>query len=363
MIFLIPRNIRSIGILILTAHLLISCSSARNYGKVDYSKLDSAEKLLLPPDLATSQKAIDARAKNTQKPITNSDDVRKAVAAKEAEHVYIERSGNQRWLVVEESAEDVWPRLKGFFLELNTPIAIEIPDIGLLETDWSERRVKTPEINSPTAPQSVGTRDKFRVRLERAAPGVSEIYLTQRGLIERFDASGKASWQSNDDVQTEAEYLSRLLQWFKKNKNSGTNTTKTITASSSARFIKGGSTEVTNDNAQNLAVDTLVLSDSLDIAFRRLGLALDRASFTMIESNRDKGVYKIQYFDPAIEEALKKKGNQDKNGKELRADQIFFLQMTLVTNETHVTLLNESGKSEDSPYQEKILKILLEQLR
>ena len=56
------------------------------------------------------------------------------------EGVRIERDGNQRWLVVDQPAERLWPAMKSFWVENGLLIALEVPEAGVMETDWAENR-------------------------------------------------------------------------------------------------------------------------------------------------------------------------------------------------------------------------------
>ena len=107
------------------------------------------------------------------------------------ENVYIERSGTQRWLVVPQSPEAVWPVIKEFWQELGFLIKVETPETGIIETDWAENRAKIPQdiIRSIFSTfldsiYSAGERDKFRTRLERTEDGTTEIYISHRGMTE-----------------------------------------------------------------------------------------------------------------------------------------------------------------------------------
>jgi outer membrane protein assembly factor BamC len=107
----------------------------------------------------------------------------------------VERDGNQQWLVVQAEPEQVWPRMREFWLESGFLIRMEDPRIGILETDWNDADI--PRVRfSLTARWMVAfsARDKYRVRLEHGAdPGTTEVYLTHRGprkwLLEIPDSS------------------------------------------------------------------------------------------------------------------------------------------------------------------------------
>ena len=43
------------------------------------------------------------------------------------------------------------------------------------------------------------------------------------------------------------------------------------------------------------------MSDDFDRAWRRVGLALDRTGFTVVDRDRSKGIYFVRYIDPNTE--------------------------------------------------------------
>ena len=103
--------------------------------------------------------------------------------------VRIERSGSQRWLVVPEIPEKVWPTVKEFWQESGFLVNLELLEAGVMETDWAENRAKIPQDALRNllgkvldGMYSTSERDKFRTRLERGAEaGTTEIYISQIG--------------------------------------------------------------------------------------------------------------------------------------------------------------------------------------
>ncbi|MBL8484116.1 MAG: outer membrane protein assembly factor BamC, partial [Rhodocyclaceae bacterium] len=130
----------------------------------------------------------------------------------------IERSGSQRWLVVDTPPEVLWPRVKEFWQEVGFIVNIEQPEAGIMETDWAENRAKIQQdfIRNALGKildqlYSTPERDKFRTRLEPGAkPGTTEIYISHRGVIEIFTSEGRSDtmWQPRPpDPELEAEML------------------------------------------------------------------------------------------------------------------------------------------------------------
>jgi outer membrane protein assembly factor BamC len=136
--------------------------------------------------------------------------------------VRIERSGSQRWLVVPEIPEKVWPTVKEFWQESGFLVNLELLEAGVMETDWAENRAKIPQDALRNllgkvldGMYSTSERDKFRTRLERGTEaGTTEIYISHRGVQEVFtnQRQERSVWQPRpSDPELEAEFLRRLI--------------------------------------------------------------------------------------------------------------------------------------------------------
>jgi outer membrane protein assembly factor BamC len=180
-----------------TLALLSGCSSIMDGDKVNY-KSEGGTKVVpldIPPDL--SQLNRDTRYAVPGGPVmassmgVRSTPVIATTAAKQVNDVRIERDGKQRWLVVNRSADVVWPLVQEFWKENGFTYVIEQQQLGLLETEWAENRAKIPQdfIRRSLGKvldglYSSGERDKFRTRIERNSTGGVDIFVTHRGMSE-----------------------------------------------------------------------------------------------------------------------------------------------------------------------------------
>ena len=162
---------------------------------------------------------------------TASEGTRTASAVlPEVDDARIERSGDQRWLVVAVKPEEVWPRLRDFWTAQGFVLETEEPDIGLMETEWAARHTPLPAgaikralLQVSDALYGVAFRDRYRTRIERgAASDTTDIYISHRGAEqtvvgdETSDAQreglGERVWLPRPrDPGLEAEMLSRLM--------------------------------------------------------------------------------------------------------------------------------------------------------
>jgi outer membrane protein assembly factor BamC len=96
-----------------------------------------------------------------------------------SDNLKVVRDGNQRYLlVVGEQPDRLWPVVREFWQQNGFLLTVDMPDAGVMETDWAENRAKLPQdavrnMLGKLLDQvySTGERDKFRTRLERSADG------------------------------------------------------------------------------------------------------------------------------------------------------------------------------------------------
>lgn len=362
---------------LLVALLLSGCSGTLlESKKVDYKSAGRLPSLEVPPDLTAP--AIDERytiPENRKGAATFSayQEGRGATATNtdvlpQSDKMRIERDGNQRWLVVQGTPEEVWPKLREFWQVVGFNLTVDLPAAGVMETDWNENRAKLPlDIIRGTIGKaldfmySTSERDKFRTRLEKGStPGTTEIYISHRGMMEVYVTEGKddTRWQPRPpDPDLEAEMLQRLMVRL----GADTERAKTLMATPSK----------TETRAQLAATgDLLIVKESFDRAWRRTGLALDRAGFTVEDRDRNKGVYFVRYVDPeASADKSDKKGFMSKLmfWKNDKADETQSTQMRIAVksagNNSSIQVQNREGVVEKSETSQKILKLLLDQLK
>ncbi|ALQ52406.1 outer membrane protein assembly factor BamC [Nitrosomonas ureae] len=287
------------------------------------------------------------------------------------QNVHIERSGTQRWLVIPQKPETVWPVIKEFWQELGFLIKTEIPEAGIMETDWAENRAKIPQDIVRTLLSTVldsiystAERDKFRTRLERNETGNTEVYISHRGMIEVMEGGplNRTIWQPRPaDPDLEAEMLSRLMMRFGVEEQKAKlelATSKNNTSIERAYIDQEGT--------------TLVINEAFDRSWRRVGLALDRIGFTVEDRNREEGIYFVRYVNPDIDS---KKKDDDKgilsnimfwrsDDKDAAKAAKFRIQVhNTGANACKVTFLNDDGSAVNSATSNRILKLLHEQLK
>lgn len=291
--------------------------------------------------------------------------------------VRVERAGSERWLVVDLPPGVVWPKVRDFWLSQGLLVEMEDPGIGIMETDWAEKRAQfdggtLSNFMNKLSTQLYGstTRDKYRTRLEHGTvPGTTEVYVSHRGA--EYVSTGKVTraqddtgspesyvWQPRpSDPELEAEMLSRLIITFGVKKEAATTlVAAAVDRPPRARLVRDG------DGA-----NVLDLQDNFSRAWRRTGLALDRVGFTVEDRDRSRGLYYVRYIDTDRSDLTKDEsffGSLKFWGNEEPTTQSEFL-VSLVGKQatTQIVILDVDGKREHSQTADRILSLLHEQLK
>lgn len=348
-----------------------------------YKSSRSASPLEVPPDL-TGGSAVDS----LEVPETGAADpqyagdggTRATVAVlPEVESVRIVRSGDERWLAAAAEPDSVWPEIRDFWIGQGFTIETEEPAIGLMETNWAEQHTPLPRGllkrafgQLSNALYGVTVRDRYRTRIERGSePGTTEIHVSHRGAEQVFvgdetpyaqrEGLGERVWQPRpSDPGLEAEMLARLMIFLGANEQQADALVAGDAASGPrARIVR-------NDGG----AASLVLDGGFSQAWRRTGLALDRAGFTVEDRDRSRGVFSVRYADPEPDpedrqagwlSGLKFWGGKDDDAQEAHTYLIRLSGETRAT--TRVVVLDEEGKHEESPAATQILSLLHEGLK
>ena len=343
--------------------------------RVDYKSAKKSRPLEVPPDLTQLERdnryaVPDPRGVATASGLQQGPQVQQpgAVAALgtvgqiNSADLRVERAGNQRWLVVKQPPEVLWPMVKQFWEDNGFAIASESQPTGVMETDWVENRSKIPEdfIRRSIGRvmdrlYSTGERDKFRTRFERAADGSTEIYISHRGAEEVLTGSGNEipNWTVRpNDPGLEAQFLAKLMARLGK------------TEEKQAEAVVASATPQP-EHARRVG-DAVELDEGFDRAWRRVGLALDRVGFTVEDRDRVQGIYFVRFVD---EEAGKQRGffkrlfnitsEEDKEAQRYRV----VVKGSQDGKTSQVSVQGKDGQPEKSTTGEKILKLLTDELK
>jgi len=375
---ILSRYIAILGLTITAAIILTACKSVTSNDTVDYKSTGAVRgpNLSYPPDLITAQ--ADRRYIVQDGTATMSEynaAMKKSVQMRNnvmtgIPGMRIERDGERRWLVVEKPATELYPQVKDFWQENGFLLIVDSPSTGIMETDWAENRGKLPQDFIRSALGSVlgsvydtGERDKYKTRLEAPKSDETEIYITQKGTLEKCvtDTAGDQClytiWTSRpNDPNLEAVFLARLMErlGMTQEQAKAMVAVPLVAKTAKAKFVQGANNQ-----------GYIELNSSFDRSWRDVGLALDRSNFTVEDRNRSNGVYYVRYIN--AKDVDDKKGFfsnlfSSKDDSKLQAKKYQVIVKSTGENSANVYVQDADGKPENTPAGIQLLTLLTDQL-
>jgi outer membrane protein assembly factor BamC len=374
----ILRRVASIAaVLIWVLFGLAACKSVTSNDTVDYKSAGAVRgpNLAYPPDLITAQ--ADRRYIVQDGTATMSE--YNAAAKKSAQlrtnvmtgipGMRIARDGERRWLVVEKPAPELYPQIKDFWQENGFLLVVDSPSTGIMETDWAENRAKIAQdwIRSTIGGAldtiyDTGERDKYKTRLEAIKPSETEIYITQRGAVEKCTTDNTGACISTvwtprpNDPELEAAFLARLMERL------GMTQEQAKAMVAVPLGPKAPRAKLVQEGVDKAHID---LGSSFDRAWRDVGLALDRSNFTVEDRDRSSGVYYVRYVSP--KDTGDTKGFfanmfSSKDDSSLKAKKYRVVIQKAGEETSTVYVQDADGKPENTPAGFQLLTLLTEQL-
>jgi outer membrane protein assembly factor BamC len=373
----------------LTLSLLVACSGVPQIGemlpdrKVEYKKSKAAERNLeVPPDLSSSSISDDLVIPGSmglgsatysdfanRGSMTANSGISGSVIP-ELEDIKVQRNGDQRWLVIKASPDDVWNRVIDFWQENGILMEEQDPSVGVMVTSWIENRadIKSDFITDAVrkifdSAYAAATRDQYRVRIERGSEeGAIELFLTHRGMQEELVSSSaggseRAVWIPREtDHGLEAEMLRRLMVHLGvADQRASKSLARKGPAASARSLLNRGSGQV-----------SLSVKEEFNRAWRLTGVALDRVGFAVEDRSRSEGVYYVRYNDPMRENedpGLLSKLVFWKDDKNIDKENRYQVKLNSDGDTTQIVVMNEAGARDNSPTAVRILTLLHEQIR
>jgi outer membrane protein assembly factor BamC len=350
--------------------------------KVDYKKSRQASgNLEIPPDLSSDTMAEGGVDFGGTSPAVTTYSAYKA-GKRQARSgggrdvlplnpkIEMQNDGDKHWLVIQGSPNAVWGKTIDFWQEMGIVLVEQDPTAGVMRTDWIENRanIKSDFVTNfvrrtLNSLYSSGTRDQFRVRLERGSSGRTELYLTHSQMVEKLvgewgsnevDAD-RAVWvQGKPDHELEAIMLNKIMAYMGA---SDQRSRQVSSASSSGKPLS----QLTTTGTPRLQV----YSD-FPRTWRLVGIAMNRVGFTVEDRNRSNGAYYVRYNDPSAEQGsdgfLSKMAFWKKDDKDV--DRRYVIQVQQVSSsESSVTILNEDGSPANASTSGRMLSLIHSQLR
>ncbi|MCB5362269.1 outer membrane protein assembly factor BamC [Pusillimonas sp. CC-YST705] len=276
--------------------------------------------------------------------------------------VRVMRDGNMRWLSVDMPAETVFPLVVDFWGEQGFTIHSQDPRAGIMETDWAENRAKIPEgwIKSALgfildSVYDSGERERFRTRLERVN-GTTEVYISHDQMVETGTADNTGfKWvEGREDPGLNAAMLARLMVFL------GTDVQRAQQLVTQAEKAPG-SAQVTQATDQA----TLTLNEPFDRAWRRVGIAIDSAGFSVDDRDRSTGDYFIRYLDTDTGRKIEQPNFFGRlfGTKNTSEAEVYRVHVSDQGGNSEVSIRDQQGQPDTSETARRIISVLAESMQ
>jgi len=350
---------------------------------VDYKSSRVETDLTLPPDLSAPSKdnvlaipdeqvATAVRSSYGAQTVQTNQTTQGVQAINrvlpEQQSIRYIRHRDMAWLVLQGNVEQVWDKIREFWLKNGFLLKIDNPSTGVMETDWMVNRADIPKdfiqgmlSKISESIYSSSTMDKYRVRLEIGeAPDTTELYISHRGLEEKREGTGIEQegtyWEARpSDPGLEAELLRQMMVFIGiENERARRLLAQPEQLPPKARMVKDGEGN-----------NRLIVDDSFNRAWRYVGLALDRVGFSVQDRERSRGLYTVRYNDPS--EGKKEGGFLSSlafwKDDEKPESRLFLISVRSDGVKSQVTVLDKDGNKDSSKTATRILTLLHEQLK
>ncbi|MFN3786541.1 MAG: outer membrane protein assembly factor BamC, partial [Thiothrix sp.] len=203
------------------------------------------------------------------------------------------REGNVRWLQVNAPPELLWTRLQDFWRVSGINLKRSEPRVGIMETDWAENRAEIPLSGihklldkAFEGMYDAGSRDRFKVRLERPSAQTTNVYISHERAEEVVTGAG-VSWQYVPaKPELEAEMLNRLMVFLQGGDP----------AEQTGQMAESQMTSVPVSMAQlDGGQPALAVGGSRNQVWIRTGVMLGRIGMSIDAQQRANGVYLATY--------------------------------------------------------------------
>lgn len=346
-----------VSVLLLATTLVAGCSPDRS--RIDYDQVVTLGSLEVPPDLA--------------KPINGGLDEEVPTAGSMSgdglegngaygprvlplgQHLHIGRDGDMRWLIVDLTPGQLWPRLREFWTAYGLALKVDSPAIAIMETDWERSKVDGPKgwFGAMSNSYDASKRDKFRIRLESTQEGVTELFLTHYGIEELATADDNdnllTAWNPRpSDLEKANELLNHIIV-FLGNKET------------TARAVMADSGETKSERAW-IDGDQIAVSEGFARGWRRLGIALDRLGLVVDDRDRSRGIYYVSKVDQLADAGVERSWYKSAFASDKDTGKKYHILVKGGEQSSTVSMEYESGELIEEKRLQIFLKALVEKL-
>ena len=207
------------------------------------------------------------------------------VEARRREGVVLQSLSDRRWILIDATPGQVWPRIRDFWTELQIALDYENPSAGIMDTSWVE-------LGSDTE-----NRHKYRILIEPGLhSGYSEIYVLHLQNLRSDPLPDLVNWPDISSSADLEQDIIRSISQFLADRNdiyqasSASLLAGTIQAESKANIIEG-----------NNGDPVLELKVNYNRAWAQVRQAIETAEIDIVDSNRDQSFFNVRFAGIAEE--------------------------------------------------------------
>ena len=259
---------------------------------------ERGERLTIPPDLSAERIGQLPEQRGSRGAASLSGEERREReraergTAPEPLGMRMRGQGAERWLQVQAEPDRVWQGLEAWLETEGVPVARTDRDKGIIETNWLPRPLGPAGgalLALEREPEMAPMAEQYLLRVEPTDdPQRTEVFVSHRRVV----ASGDDGWAPRPaDRGLEAE----LLRGFMLHLGADEEFAAQQIAQRERRLARLDTTE---DGEPRLLVSEGYLQ-----TWQRVGLAIDRAAFTVEDRNRAQGRFLVRYDPTADDDA------------------------------------------------------------
>jgi outer membrane protein assembly factor BamC len=340
--------------------------------KARYKNSEPAPALEVPPDLLSIESTdeleevvaplggVTTYSAYTSQGATRQETARVEVGLPPNDKVRLARDGAQHWLVLRGEPGLWWERFKEFWIGQGLAIKRELPEQGIIETDWSEdiSQIKVKNFLRKTFDflYDASTRDKFVMLVEASPDGSgTDVFIVHRGMKEEPSGESSVRWVPREsDPALEIELMKRLALFLGAEEGA---------AEQLAKDAEQGEDRV-HLQSNDAGEIWLTLDYDFARAWRSTGVALSRHGLSIDDHDRSNGMY---YVSGVMAKGLNaKKGFFQRIIEGVQRDdveKVFQVKLESVDDKTRLYVLDVEKQRDNSEAAEMFLRQLSEHLK
>ena len=299
----------------------------------DYRQASLSKPLQLPPEIQSSALHDSYRVPGIESHIVLPGKFsvpQPDPLIKDAEQgvVRIQKMGDDRWVLLDGSPGQIWPRLRGFLNLGGFPIARTDAVNGIIETAWVQPKLEEQP------------RERYRFRIEQGVQrGTSEIYVLQ-SVVDTGDSRWPRGSFSEDREQKMTLALAQYLADSEAASSVSMLAERNVEAGGRIALVGGPTPYV-----------KLLLP--YDRAWASLANAIEKSGFVIDDRNRSEGQYWVTIAEKGSESQWFRRFAEDKESEATS----FIVQIKALTDEEmRITVLPQEPRDKNREVLERVLK-------